>query len=102
MVERLAFPMSEKVNMRKNPSESLRSFPISSLASKNSSFVLTRQNLSVNPNMAGGARKTERAGPKRGRGSCKGSKADAKRESHKARRVNARRAGRQDFMDSEG
>lgn len=52
--------------------------------------------------MAGRARKTEHAGPKQGRGAYWGRKADAKRESNKVRRENAKRTVRQGVTDSEG
>lgn len=45
--------------------------------------------------MAGKARKTEHAGPKKGAGAYWGRKADAKRESNRVRRENAKRAVRQ-------
>jgi len=50
--------------------------------------------------MAGRARKTEHAGPKKGRGAYWGRKADAKRESNKVRRENAKRVVRQGLADS--
>lgn len=50
--------------------------------------------------MAGNAKTTEHAGPKRGRGSYWGRKADAKRESNKVRRENASRAVPQGLADS--
>jgi len=49
--------------------------------------------------MAGRARKTEHAGPKQGRGAYWGRKADAKRESNKVRRENAKRAVRQGLAE---
>jgi hypothetical protein len=52
--------------------------------------------------MAGRARKTEHAGAKRGRGAYWGRKAEAKRESNKVRRENAKRAVRQEQADSAG
>jgi len=52
--------------------------------------------------MAGNAKKTEHAGPKKGDGAYWGHKADAKRESNKVRREDARRAVRQGLTDSEG
>ena len=45
--------------------------------------------------MAGNARKTEHAGPKKGRGAYWGRKADAKRESNRTRREVAKQAVRQ-------
>jgi hypothetical protein len=45
--------------------------------------------------MAGNARKTEHAGSKKGRGAYWGRKADAKRESNRARREVAKHAVRQ-------
>jgi len=50
--------------------------------------------------MAGRARKTEHAGPKMGRGAYWGRKADAKRESNKVRRENAKKVVRQGLRDS--
>lgn len=47
--------------------------------------------------MAGRARKTEHAGVKMGRGAYWGRKAEAKRESNKVRRENAKRAVRQEL-----
>ena len=46
--------------------------------------------------MAGNARKTEHAGSKKGQGAYWGRKADAKRESNRARREVAKRAARQE------
>ena len=51
--------------------------------------------------MAGRAKKTEHAGPKKGSGAYWGRKADAKRESNRVRRENAKRAVRQSRADSE-
>lgn len=50
--------------------------------------------------MAGNAKKTEHAGPKKGRGAYWGRKAEAKRESNKVRRENGKRAVRQSLTDS--
>jgi hypothetical protein len=50
--------------------------------------------------MAGKAKKTEHAGPKRGSGAYWGRKVDAKRESNRVRREGAKRAVRQDLADS--
>lgn len=50
--------------------------------------------------MAGKARKTEHAGPKKGAGAYWGRKVDAKRESNKLRRENAKRAVRHGLSDS--
>mgnify|MGYP001575138993 FL=1 len=50
--------------------------------------------------MAGNARKTEHAGSKKGQGAYWGRKADAKRESNRARREVAKRAVRQGLADS--
>jgi hypothetical protein len=50
--------------------------------------------------MAGRAEKSEHAGAKQGRGAYWGRKADAKRESNKVRRENAKRVIRQGFADS--
>lgn len=50
--------------------------------------------------MAGKAHKTEHTGSKRGRGAYWGRKADAKRESSRVRRENARRAVRLGLADS--
>jgi len=50
--------------------------------------------------MAGNARKTEHTGSKKGRGAYWGRKADAKRESNRARREVAKRAVRQGLADS--
>ena len=52
--------------------------------------------------MAGNAKKTEHAGPKKGRGAYWGRKAEAKRESNKVRREDAKRAVQHDLIDSEG
>jgi hypothetical protein len=52
--------------------------------------------------MAGNAIKTEHVGPKKGRGAYWGRKGDAKRDSNKVRRENARRAVRQGLTDLEG
>jgi hypothetical protein len=52
--------------------------------------------------MAGRAKKTEHAGAKNGRGAYWGRKADAKCESNRVRRENAKRAVRQSLADSEG
>lgn len=49
--------------------------------------------------MAGRAHKTEHAGPKKGRGAYWGRKAEAKRESNKVRRENAKKAVRQALAD---
>lgn len=49
--------------------------------------------------MAGNAKKTEHAGSKRGHGAYWGCKTDAKRESNKVRRENAKRAVRQGLGD---
>lgn len=51
--------------------------------------------------MAGNAKKTEHAGPQKGRGAYWGHKADAKHESNKVRRENAKRAVRQSLTDAE-
>lgn len=51
--------------------------------------------------MAGRAHKTEHAGAKRGRGAYWGRKVDAKRDSNKVRRENAKRAVRQGLADSD-
>jgi hypothetical protein len=51
--------------------------------------------------MAGKSKKTEHAGPKKGRGAYWGHKADAKRESDRLRRKNAKRAIRQGLRESE-
>lgn len=48
------------------------------------------------------AKKTEHAGPKKGRGAYWGRKADAKRESRKVRRQNAKRAVWQGLSDAKG
>lgn len=50
--------------------------------------------------MAGNAKKTEHVGPKKGRGAYWGSKADAKLDSNKFRRENAKRAVRQGLRES--
>jgi hypothetical protein len=50
--------------------------------------------------MAGRARKTEHAGPKKGAGAYWGRKVDAKRESNRIRREYAKRAVRQGLADS--
>lgn len=50
--------------------------------------------------MAGRAKKTEHAGPKKGSGAYWGRKVDAKRESNRARREGAKRAVRQGLTDS--
>ena len=50
--------------------------------------------------MAGKAKKTEHAGPKKGSGAYWGRKGDAKRESNRARREDAKRAVRQGLADS--
>jgi hypothetical protein len=50
--------------------------------------------------MAGRAKKTEHAGPKKGSGAYWGRKADAKCESNRVRRENAKRAVRQGLTDS--
>lgn len=52
--------------------------------------------------MAGRAHKSEHAGPKKGSGAYWGRKADAKRESNKVRRENARLAIRQSLTDFDG
>ena len=52
--------------------------------------------------MAGRAKKAEHAGAKNGRGAYWGRKADAKCESNRVRRENAKRAVRQNLADSEG
>lgn len=52
--------------------------------------------------MAGPAKKTEHAGLKKGRGAYWGRKVDAKQESNKARRLNAKRLVQQGLTDSEG
>jgi hypothetical protein len=52
--------------------------------------------------MAGRARKTEHAGAKRGRGAYWGRKFEAKHESNRLRRENAKRAVRQGLADSVG
>lgn len=52
--------------------------------------------------MAGRAKKTEHAGPKEGRGAYWERKVDAKRESNKVRRLNAKRVVQQGLTDSEG
>jgi hypothetical protein len=52
--------------------------------------------------MAGGAKKTEHAGAKKGRGAYWGRKADAKHESNRVRREDAKQAVRQGLTDSEG
>jgi hypothetical protein len=52
--------------------------------------------------MAGRARKTEHAGAKRGRGAYWGRKFEAKHESKRLRRENAKRAVRQGLADSVG
>jgi hypothetical protein len=49
--------------------------------------------------MAGNAKKTEHAGPKKGRGAYWGRKAEAKRESNRLRRENAKRAVRQGLAE---
>ena len=51
--------------------------------------------------MAGKAHKTEHSGPKMGHGAYWGRKADAKRETNKLRRENAKRAIRQGLTDSQ-
>jgi hypothetical protein len=51
--------------------------------------------------MAGRAKKTEHAGPKKGSGAYWGRKADAKCESNRVRRENAKRAVRQGLTDSQ-
>jgi hypothetical protein len=50
--------------------------------------------------MAGKAKKTEHAGPKKGSGAYWGRKVDAKRESNRARRESAKGAIRQGLADS--
>lgn len=50
--------------------------------------------------MAGNAKKTEHSGPKKGRGAYWGRKADAKRESNKVRRDNAKQAVRRGYVDA--
>jgi len=50
--------------------------------------------------VAGNARKTEHAGSKKGRGAYQGRKADAKRESNRARHEVAKRAVHQGLADS--
>ncbi|MDF0645285.1 MAG: hypothetical protein P0111_14745 [Nitrospira sp.] len=55
--------------------------------------------------MAGKAKKTDHAGPKRGRGAYWGRKADAKRESNRFRREIAKQAlqhGLEDFANDTG
>ncbi len=51
--------------------------------------------------MADRAHKSEHAGPKKGRGAYWGRKADAKRESNRVRREDAKQAVRQGMTDSE-
>lgn len=50
--------------------------------------------------MAGEAKKTEHAGPKKGSGADWGRKGDAKHESNRVRREHAKRAVRQGLTDS--
>ena len=50
--------------------------------------------------MAGRAKKTEHAGPKKGRGAYWGRKRDAKHESKRARREGGNRVVRQGLADS--
>lgn len=59
----------------------------------------TRRKLIADSSMAGRAKKSEHAGPKKGHGAYWGRKADAKRESNRLRRENAKRAVRQGMTD---
>ena len=94
--------MSAKVKYTDEPLGKLRVIPDFLPLPKNLVFLDEEMTVEREIIMAGTAKKTEHAGPKKGSGAYWGRKAYAKRESNRVRREDAKRAVRQGLTDPEG